>query len=425
MVCAPAASPTACRWAANSNTWTAGRCRMRSGRAARCLEGRDWGFGNRDLERRGYHPQSPIPNPQSRLFNDHHLPQDHPPRDPGRHRLRRRRHHRVPRYRPAGAGARVVRAEDRRGDAQRPAVGTGRNRRAARAGGRALREGAVVRRGWLPHRHELQRARRADGVPDPPAPAGRCAAGALRYAGLAHGSSRPAVVVLVLLWERLQPRALWIGATRGLPPTPPRPGHRPRHHVHALADRPQVDHVRGDAREAVVVATDAAVLVAVDAAGEADFAVLLEHRRIVEAGAAGDEAAAGVVRGPVRAAVGVEAGGDHLEAGAVFLRLDLDDAPAPAHQGTGAVQLDGFARGDLVELALQRRRHGAAGGEQYAGEAGGGERSEVHADLSGTWSEAARIRDGVCAVPGPVRPVRAAPVYARHRERNANRRNAR
>src|SRR3546814_5667845 len=75
-----------------------------------------------------------------------------------------------------------------------------------------------------------------------------------------------------------------------------------------------------------------------------------------------------VFRGPVRAAVGVEAGGDHLEAGAVFLRLDLDDAPAPAHQGTGAVQLDGFARGDLVELALQRLRHGAAGGEQYAGD---------------------------------------------------------
>src|SRR3546814_766310 len=48
MVCAPAASPTACRWAANSNTWTAGRCRMRSGRAARCLEGRDWGLGTGD-----------------------------------------------------------------------------------------------------------------------------------------------------------------------------------------------------------------------------------------------------------------------------------------------------------------------------------------------------------------------------------------
>src|SRR3546814_15127538 len=47
MVCAPAASPTACRWAANSNTWTAGRCRMRSGRAARCLEGQ----GNEGNER--------------------------------------------------------------------------------------------------------------------------------------------------------------------------------------------------------------------------------------------------------------------------------------------------------------------------------------------------------------------------------------
>src|SRR3546814_2996891 len=73
---APAASPTGCRWGANSKTWTAGRCRMRSGRAARCLEGRDWGFGiresgfgNRDLERRGYHPQSPIPNPQSPIPN--------------------------------------------------------------------------------------------------------------------------------------------------------------------------------------------------------------------------------------------------------------------------------------------------------------------------------------------------------------------
>src|SRR3546814_18328090 len=47
MVCAPAASPTACRWAANSNTWTAGRCPMRSGREARCLEGQ----GNEGNER--------------------------------------------------------------------------------------------------------------------------------------------------------------------------------------------------------------------------------------------------------------------------------------------------------------------------------------------------------------------------------------
>src|SRR3546814_12820350 len=90
MVCAPAASPTACRGAANSNTWTAGRCRMRSGRAARCLEGRDWGFGNRDLERRGNHPQSPIPHPQSPIPNPHyptpntHIPHPtpHPPTPP-------------------------------------------------------------------------------------------------------------------------------------------------------------------------------------------------------------------------------------------------------------------------------------------------------------------------------------------------------
>src|SRR5690606_32025006 len=43
--CAPAAWPTACRWAANWSTWTAARCRMRSGRGARCREGRDSGFG--------------------------------------------------------------------------------------------------------------------------------------------------------------------------------------------------------------------------------------------------------------------------------------------------------------------------------------------------------------------------------------------
>src|SRR5690606_11355741 len=46
------------------------------------------------------------------------------------------------------------------------------------------------------------------------------------------------------------------------PPPPPWPRRRPRYHVHPLADRPQVDDVRRDVREAVVVAADAAVLVA-------------------------------------------------------------------------------------------------------------------------------------------------------------------
>src|SRR5690606_39397843 len=119
----------------------------------------------------------------------------------------------------------------------------------------------------------------------------------------------------------------------GSPPPPPRPRRRAGDDVHALADRPQVDDVRGDVREAVVVAADAAVLVAVDATGEADLAVLLEHRRIVEAGAAGDEAAAGVVRGPVRAAVGVEPGRDHLVAGVVFLRLEPDESPVSPEPG--------------------------------------------------------------------------------------------
>ena len=47
---------------------------------------------------------------------------------------------------------------------------------------RALRASAGLRRRRLPDRDELQRRWRPDGVPDPPAPAGRGAAGALRYA---------------------------------------------------------------------------------------------------------------------------------------------------------------------------------------------------------------------------------------------------
>src|SRR5687768_7958604 len=106
-----------------------------------------------------------------------------------------------------------------------------------------------------------------------------------------------------------------------LPPSPPGPWRRPGDHVDALAHRPQVDDIGDDARKTIVVFADAAVLVAVDAAGERDLAIVLEHRRIVETGPAGDEAAAGVVLGPVGAAVDVQARGDHLEAGAVLQRL--------------------------------------------------------------------------------------------------------
>ncbi len=86
------------------------------------------------------------------------------------------------------------------------------------------------------------------------------------------------------------------------PPAPPRPRRRAGDDIHLLAHRPQVDHVGFHARETVVVAADPARLVAGHAAGEGDLAVLLEYRRVVEAGAAGDEASAGVVARPLGAA---------------------------------------------------------------------------------------------------------------------------
>src|SRR5690606_25486235 len=115
--------------------------------------------------------------------------------------------------------------------------------------------------------------------------------------------------------------------------------------------RPQVHDIGVQAREAVVVAADLAGLVAGDAAGERHLAVGLEQRRVVEALAAGDEASADLVAGPVRTALAVEAGGDHLEAGAVLLRLDADDAAAPAHQGAGGVARRGLVRGDAGVLS--------------------------------------------------------------------------
>src|SRR5690606_9570117 len=94
----------------------------------------------------------------------------------------------------------------------------------------------------------------------------------------------------------------WSGACRRPVARSPAPGPRPRRwtgdHVDALALRPQVDHVRLDDREVVDVALDLALFVTREAPGERDLAVRLEQGRIVETGAAGDEAAPGVVGGP-------------------------------------------------------------------------------------------------------------------------------
>src|SRR5690606_14380882 len=150
-----------------------------------------------------------------------------------------------------------------------------------------------------------------------------------------------------------------VGSTNSVPAPPV--GSRTLDHVAVVADRPQVHHVRGQPRETVVVTADLARLVAVDAPGEGDFAVLLEQRGVVEAGTAGDEAAADFVAGPARAAGGVQARGQQLDTGAVGLRLDRDDAPAPAHHRAGEVARGRFVRGDPGVLAAQGQRLGGAG----------------------------------------------------------------
>src|SRR5690606_1720178 len=103
------------------------------------------------------------------------------------------------------------------------------------------------------------------------------------------------------------------------------------------AFRPQPDLVGLHPREAERLAVDAAVLVAGDAPGEGHVAIDPEDRGVVVAGAAGDEAAAEVVLGPVRASLVVQSRCGHLETGAIGARLDLDDPPAPADDLAGGL----------------------------------------------------------------------------------------
>src|SRR5690606_27099255 len=152
--------------------------------------------------------------------------------------------------------------------------------------------------------------------------------------------------------------------------------------VHAVAQRPQVDHVRVQPREGVVVILDLARLGAVDAAGEGDLAIRGEHRRVVEAAAAGDETTAGLVAVAQRPAGAVQPGRDHLEAGPVRAGFGLDDAAAPAHVGAKVTTGRRVLRRDRVVLALQRLGLGGTGGQGEAGKGGGGE-ADVH---GGPWS---------------------------------------
>src|SRR5690606_5003938 len=122
------------------------------------------------------------------------------------------------------------------------------------------------------------------------APAGRGAPGPLRHPVNPQPCSSRAMLGWPSKVPAIRQSRPWVGSTHSIPAPPVR--NRALDHVDVVADRPQVHHVRGQPRETVVVTADLARLVAVDAAGEGDFAVLLEQRRVVEAGAAGDEAAA-------------------------------------------------------------------------------------------------------------------------------------
>src|SRR5690606_35136827 len=106
--------------------------------------------------------------------------------------------------------------------------------------------------------------------PDPPAPAGRGPAGALRRGGT---PARLEITARAPAEERMLVRI----------------GIRVDHHIDAVALRPQVDDARVQARKAVVVLADLARFVAVDGSDEGDFTVPLEHGRVVEPGAARDE----------------------------------------------------------------------------------------------------------------------------------------
>src|SRR6478735_150299 len=83
---------------------------------------------------------------------------------------------------------------------------------------------------------------------------------------------------------------------------------------------PQVDHVGRHARVAIIVLADLARLVAVDLPRDGELAAGGEHFRLVEAVAAGKEAAVAVVD-LLRASAGIERRADDLEAGVKLLGM--------------------------------------------------------------------------------------------------------
>ena len=129
---------------------------------------------------------------------------------------------------------------------------------------------------------------------------------------------------------------------------------------------PQVNHFGFDARQAVVVFANAGVLVAGDAAGEGHFAFGGEHGRVVETAAAGHEPPITAILGLRGAAIGIQLGRQHGEAGAVGLRVHLDHPSAPAYRRAGMGAGGGLLRRQGQVFALQRCRMGHAAAEQRA-----------------------------------------------------------
>src|SRR5581483_3047666 len=94
--------------------------------------------------------------------------------------------------------------------------------------------------------------------------------------------------------------------------------------------RPQVHHIRIDARIGVIVLADLARDGAVQCAGDGHFLAFGIYFRIVEARLAGDEAAV-ALSFALRTRLRIQGPIQHEEAALRLLRFVLDDAAAPAH----------------------------------------------------------------------------------------------
>src|SRR3546814_11585210 len=112
-------------------------------------------------------------------------------------------------------------------------------------------------------------------------------------------------------------------------------------------------------------------------AGDGQLATADEHFRIVEAVAAGDEAAQvfAAVAG-LRTRLAVQRTRQQVEAGLLRARFGLDDLATPAYLGTACATLLGAGGGDVGIGAFQWLGNRRASGQQGKG-GGAGDRKSV------------------------------------------------